>query len=71
MFELWPDKWILHHGNGLAHHALRFHDFPAKNSITKVSHPLYSHDIGSCDFWLIPKLKYSLKGQRFADIPDI
>jgi hypothetical protein len=31
----------------------------------------HSPDLAPCDFWLFPKLKNALKGQRFADIPDI
>jgi hypothetical protein len=31
----------------------------------------HSPDLASCEFWLFPKLKNALKGQRFADIPDI
>ena len=68
---LWPDKWILHHDNAPAHDALRFHEFLAKNSITKMDHPPYSPDLAPCDFWLFPKLKNALKGQRFADLFDI
>jgi len=41
---LWPDKWIRHHDNAPAHDALRFHEFLAKNSITKVDHPPYLAD---------------------------
>jgi hypothetical protein len=36
---LWPDKWILHHDNALAHDVLRVCEFLAKNSITKMDHP--------------------------------
>jgi hypothetical protein len=28
--ELWPDKWIIHHDNALAHDALRVSEFLAK-----------------------------------------
>jgi hypothetical protein len=42
-----------------------------KKKITKMDHPPYSSNLGSCDFWLSLKLKYALKKQRFADIPDI
>jgi hypothetical protein len=66
--ELWPDKWILHHDNAHAHDALRVREFLAKKSITKMDHP---PDLAPCDFWLFPKLKNALKGQRFPDIPDI
>jgi hypothetical protein len=36
-----------------------------------MDHPPYSHDLAPCDFLLFPKLKNALKGQRFADGPDI
>ena len=65
---LWPDKWILHHDNAPAHDALRVHEFLAKHSIKKMDHPPYSSDLAPCDFWLFPKLKNALKGQRFADL---
>jgi len=38
---LWTDKWILHHDNTPAHDVLRFCEFLAKNSITKMYHPPY------------------------------
>jgi histone-lysine N-methyltransferase SETMAR len=65
------DKWILHHNSAPAHEALRVHELPAKNSITKMDNPAYSPDLAPCDFRLFPKLKNALKGQRFADISDI
>jgi hypothetical protein len=68
---LWPDNWILHHDNVPAHYALIVREFLAKTSITKMDHPHYSPDLAPCDFWLFPKLKTALKGQRFADLSDI
>jgi len=69
---LWPDKWILHHDNASSHDALRFQEFLAKNSITKMYHPPYSPDLAPCDFWLFPKLKKNaLNGQKFSDLSDI
>jgi histone-lysine N-methyltransferase SETMAR len=68
---IWPDKWILHHDNAPVHDALRVCKFLAKNSITKIDHPPYSPDLAPCDFWLFPKLKNALKGQRFADLSNI
>jgi histone-lysine N-methyltransferase SETMAR len=68
---LWPDKWILHHNNVLAHDALRVREFLAKNFITKMNHPPYSPDLTPCNFWLFSKLKIALKGQTFADLSDI
>jgi hypothetical protein len=43
------------------HDALRFREFLAKKSITKMDHPSYSSDLDPCDFWLFPKLKNALK----------
>jgi histone-lysine N-methyltransferase SETMAR len=68
--ELWPDAWILHHDNALAHDALAVREFLAKKSIMKLDHPPYSPDLAPCDFWLFPKLKTALKGHRFSDIAD-
>jgi hypothetical protein len=36
-----------------------------------MDHSPYLPDLAPCDFWLFPKLKNALKGQRFARIPDI
>jgi len=36
-----------------------------------MDHPPYSPYLVPCDFWLLPKLKNALKGQRFADLSDI
>jgi histone-lysine N-methyltransferase SETMAR len=69
--KFWPDKWILHHDNAPVHDALRIRKFLAKKSITKMDHPPYSPDLAPCYFWLFPKLKNDLKGQRFVEIPDI
>jgi hypothetical protein len=69
--ELWHAKWILHHDNAPAHDALRVREFLAKKSITKIDHPSCSPDLAPCGFWLFQKLKNALKGQRFADIPNI
>jgi len=54
-----------------AHDALRVREFLAKNSVTKMDHPPYLLDLAPCDFWLFPKSKNALKGQRFADLSDI
>ena len=54
-----------------AHDALRVCEFLAKNCITEMDHPPYSPDLVPCNFWLFPKLKNALKGQRFADLSDI
>jgi hypothetical protein len=66
--ELWPDAWILHRNNALAHDALAVREFWPKESIMKLDHPPYLPDLAPFDFWLFPKLKTALKGHRFSDI---
>jgi histone-lysine N-methyltransferase SETMAR len=39
--------------------------FLAQKSITEVAHPPYSPDLAPNDLWLLPKMKSTLKGQRF------
>jgi hypothetical protein len=68
---LWPDAWILHHDNDLAHDALAVREFLAKKLIMKLDHPPYSPDLARCDFWLFPKLKTALKDHRLSDTADI
>jgi transposase len=36
-----------------------------------MDHPPYSPELAPVNFWLFPKLKNALKGQRFADLSDI
>jgi hypothetical protein len=50
---------------------LRVRELVAKKAITKIDHPPYSPDFGSCEFSVFPKLKNALKGQRLTYIPDI
>ncbi|EFN78022.1 hypothetical protein EAI_07786, partial [Harpegnathos saltator] len=38
---------------------------------TVVMPELYSPDVTPCDFFLFPKLKRTLKGQRFSTIDEI
>jgi hypothetical protein len=62
---------ILHYNNAPAHYALRVREFLAKKSSTKMDPSPYSPGLDPFESWLFPKLKDSLKGQRFADIPDV
>jgi hypothetical protein len=43
----------------------------AKHSIPVVPHPPYSPDLAPCDFFLVPRLKSTLKGKRFQDVAEI
>jgi hypothetical protein len=53
-----------------------FHDGSEKGTLTKhkmavIPHPLYSPDLVSCDFFLLPKIKLKLKGCRFDTTEEI
>jgi hypothetical protein len=39
--------------------------------MTTVAHPAYSPDLAPCDFYVFPKMKPLLKGQRFVSIEEI
>ena len=54
------NSWILHHDNARSHTALIFREFFVKNS---------TH-VATCDFWLFPKLKRPLRGNRFESIEE-
>ena len=45
--------------------------FLARHQITQVTHPPYSTNMASWDFWLFLKLKSPLKGKRFQIINEI
>ncbi|CAI6344606.1 unnamed protein product [Macrosiphum euphorbiae] len=64
-------SWLLHHDNAPAHSALSIREFLADKQIPVVPHPPYSPDLAPCDFFLFPKIKTDLKGQRFDDIETI
>ncbi len=63
--------WFLLHDNAPAHTAILVAQFLAKRKVTAITHPPYSPDLAPADFFLFPKLKNAMKGDHFADIPDI
>ena len=70
--DLWAEKsWILHHDNAPAHASLLIRSFLAKNGTIVLQQPPYSPDLAPCDFFLFPKMKRTLKGQRFDTIDII
>jgi transposase len=62
---------ILHHDNKPAHSPLRVSQFVSGKDISAIDHPPCSPDFAPADFWLFPKLKSALKGNRFSDVEDI
>ena len=72
----WPDQWrnntwLLHHDNAPAQDALLTRRFLTNKNMTVVPHPPYSPDLAPSDFFLFPKLKMKLKGQRFQTLEEI
>jgi transposase len=58
-------KWMFHRDNAPAHTSLLIREFLAKNETTIVPQPLFSSELDPADSFLFPKLKSTLKGQRF------
>jgi hypothetical protein len=70
--DLWASRnWQLHHDNAPAHSSHLIESFLAKHGIPVVHQTPYSPSMASCDFWLFPKLKSTLKGSHFDSREDI
>ncbi|UYV71490.1 hypothetical protein LAZ67_8003487 [Cordylochernes scorpioides] len=70
--DLWKNKnWLLHHDNAPAHTSLLVRDFLAKINTLMMPQPPYSPDLAPCDFFLFPKLKWPMKGRRYATLDEI
>jgi histone-lysine N-methyltransferase SETMAR len=63
--DKWKNNWFLHHGNAPAHTSFVVRQFLTSKNIAVISHPPYSPDLASCDFFLFPKIKLRLKGRHF------
>lgn len=57
---------ILHHDNASSHTSKATAEFLASQRIELTSHSPYSHDLAPNDFFLFPKIKDKLRGQRFS-----
>lgn len=70
--EKWAsNNWVLLHDNAPAHRSLLVRNYLAKHNVTTLEHPPYSPDLAPADFFLFPRLKSSLKGQRFTDAEEV
>ncbi len=67
----WKNGWLHHHDNAPCHTSFRILNFLAKHKITCVNYPPYSPDTAPCDFWVFPKLRANLKGERDESIEEI
>jgi len=62
---------MLHHDNAPSHTSLLIRSYLAKSQTSVVPHPPYSPDLAPADFFLLPKLKTTLKRRRFQTIEEI
>ena len=70
--DLWQTKdWFFHHDNAPAHAAISVRQFLAKNTMIPLPHASYSPDLAPCDFFLFPRMKRDMKGQRFDDVEAV
>lgn len=70
--DLWQTRdWFFHHDNAPAHTAISVRQFLAKNNMSPLPHAPYSPDLAPCDFFLFPRMKRDMKGQRFDDVEAI
>ena len=70
--QLWATRdWQLYHNNMSSRASRLVQSFLAKHQITQVIQPPYKTDLALCNFWLFPKLKSPLKGNRFQTFDEI
>ena len=64
-------QWHIHQDNAPVHKYILVTDYLTQMGIKTVPHPPYSPDLAPCDFWLFPKLKENLRGNRYSTIEDM
>ena len=58
-------QWHFYQDNAPVHKSILVTDYLTQMGIKTVPHPPYSPDLAPCDFWLFPKLKENLRGNRY------
>ncbi|UYV74571.1 hypothetical protein LAZ67_12000174 [Cordylochernes scorpioides] len=64
-------RWHLHHDNAPAHTAFLVTSYLTRIGVEVLPQPPYSPEMSPPDFFLFPKVKRCLKGNRFDDFPNI
>jgi len=64
-------EWFLLHDNAPSHNAAIVKKFLANRNVAVLHHPPYSPDLAPIDYFLFPKLKFSLKGRHFQTVEEI
>ena len=63
-------EWFLLHDNVPSHNAT-VKKFLANRNVAVLHHPPYSPDLAPANYFLFPKLKFSLKGRHFQTVEEI
>jgi hypothetical protein len=64
--EVWREQtWLLHHDNAPSYNSVLTQEFVAQYKMAVIFHPPSSPDLAPCDFFLLPKMKFKLKGRPF------
>ena len=71
MAKFQSSEWFLLHDNAPSHNAAIVKKFLANRNVTVLHHPPYSPDLAPANYFLFPKLKFSLKGQHFQTVEEI
>jgi hypothetical protein len=56
---------MMHMDNSMDHNGAKFSEKMSLNGLGRVSHPAYSPDISSCDFWTFRTIKEMIKDRHF------
>ena len=64
-------EWFLLHDNAPSHNGAIVKKFLANRNVAVLHHPSYSPDLAPTDYFLFPKLKFSLKGRYFQTVEEI
>ena len=62
---------MLHRDNAAAHKARIVTEYLRNERVELLPHPPYSPDCVPCDFFLFPRIKKELKGERFDKVENL
>jgi len=71
MAEFQSSEWFLLHDNAPSHNAAIVKKFLANRNVAVLHHPPYVPDLEPVNYFLFPKLKFSLKGWHFQTAEEI
>ena len=71
MAKFQSSVWFLLHDNAPSHNAAFVKKFLANRNVAVLHHPPYLPDLAPADYFLFPKLKFSLKGRNFQTVKEI